>query len=280
MHAQDWKDKGVTTVEDVVDENGEFLSFERFKEKHHDVSTNFLVYSGIINAIKAYQKAVNIEPEENCTGSGNKAWSLIMQRPKNVYSVLVKPKLSPICISKWTRDFVDLPSWKSIFLKCKKTTPDAQLKWFQFRLLHRLLPTKRFLYIRKLSESSVCTFCQREEESILHLFWDCQHVQKFWSDVTAWLNNNCVTCTGIVLSKTLVIFGVETNFKTDHVFDLLILIAKFHIYKCRLQEKIPDLNFFKNIVKHRYMIEQYRHGISGSMGKFIVDWLPFRSLIF
>ena len=87
-----------------------FLSFEKFKEIHSDISNTFLMHSGIINAVKAYQKAINIEPEENCTGSGNKLWSLIMKRPKGVYSLLVKSKLSPTCISKWTQDFADLPS--------------------------------------------------------------------------------------------------------------------------------------------------------------------------
>ena len=279
VHVQEWMDKGVITIEDVTDQNGEFLSFESFKEIHHDIATNFLVYSGIINAVKAYQKAVNIESEENCTGSGNKSWSLIMKRPKNVYSVLVKPKLSPACILKWSQEFVNLPNWKHIFLKCKKTTPDSQLKWFQFRLLHRLLPTKRFLYVRKLADSSACTFCSREEETISHLFWECQHTHKFWTDVNKWLNDNCVTCAGMVLTKTLIIFGVESNFKTDCVFDLLILMAKFHVYKCRLQEKIPNLRSFINIVKHRYLVEKYRHGISGSMGKFTVDWLPYRPLV-
>ena len=116
----------------------------------------------------------------------------------------------------------------------------------------------------------------------LHIFfWECQHVQKFWTDVTTWLEDGCIACTGITLSKSLVIFGIEKDFRTDHVFDLSILLAKFHIYKCRLQEKIPDLNALKNIIKHRYLVEKYRHGISGLMGKLTTNWLPYtrRSLV-
>ena len=52
-----WYNKGIKNVEDILNENGSFLSYEQFVTKY-EINTNFLTYHGIISAIPAKWKHI------------------------------------------------------------------------------------------------------------------------------------------------------------------------------------------------------------------------------
>ena len=148
-----------------------------------------------------------------------------------------------------------LLSWTEGKILCKPilTTKDTQLRWFQFRILHRLLPRGRYLYLRHLTETPVCDFCSHEEETLLHLFWEYPAVQSFWSDVSALISRDIQ----VELNRPLILFGLDQNVQTDRRFDLIILMAKFHIFKSKLQKGKPNVNIFIHSLKQRAVIEKY-----------------------
>jgi hypothetical protein len=47
-------------VGDLLDSDG-YLSFDTFKVKFPGIVTNFLIYEGVIRAIKRYQKLLNVD---------------------------------------------------------------------------------------------------------------------------------------------------------------------------------------------------------------------------
>ena len=160
-----------------------------------------------------------------------------------------------------------------------KTTLDPQLRWFQIRILHRLIPTNRFLYLRKLVNSLVCTFCGTEEETAIHMFWECIYAQRLWAGILSWLQSECTHCDNLSFSVSFIIFGTKPHCRTDKVLDLLILLAKLHIFKNKLQNNIPSIVSYKNVVKHRYNIERYSNMVAGTLNRFISDWLPYLPLL-
>ena len=52
-----WYDAGVTTLPDILDKEGKFLTFTAFKEKYK-INTNFLGYIGLSNAIPKHWRKV------------------------------------------------------------------------------------------------------------------------------------------------------------------------------------------------------------------------------
>lgn len=279
VYIREWFDCGITVVGHLLDSTGEFLTFEQFRAKFPLLRVNFLVYAGVINAVKAYKQRCALDTVADCAISECKAWSLVMGGSKVVYPALVKLSGLHTCTSKWNDQFQDLPAWKFIFRKYIKTTQDAKLRWFQFRLIYRLIPTNRFLHLRKLSDSALCTFCGNAEETLTHLFWECPHVRNFWNVLQNWLRQNCENCATLVLSQVFTMFGVENNFRSDKVIDLIMLLARFYIYKCKLEKKMPDMDAFIPIVKRRYNIERYCYSINGQLHKFIMEWFPYESLV-
>ena len=65
------------------------------------------------------------------------------------------------------------------------------MRWRQLRLLRRIIPTSRNLFLFKICDSSVCTFRRHQDDSISHLFWSCQATQKFWTNLAGLLMDIC-----------------------------------------------------------------------------------------
>lgn len=47
------------------------------------------------------------------------------------------------------------------------------IRWFQYRLPHRIIPTNRYLYLIDVIDLDKCTVCGNHIETIDHLFCNC-----------------------------------------------------------------------------------------------------------
>ena len=103
----------------------------------------------------------------------------------------------------------------------------------------------------------MCTFCESEEETIVHLFWDCPIVTILWNEFENLLRKKAEKCKRCKLSECLVIFGSEKNIITDTGFDYLITLVKYFIYKCKFKNTYPTIDGFLSYLKMNYLDEQY-----------------------
>ena len=69
-----------------------------------------------------------------------------------------------------------------------KATIDTKTRSFQYKLLNRIVYTNKSLFKMKLVDSPMCTFCNLLEESLEHLFCNCNCSKEFWMSVVSWLN--------------------------------------------------------------------------------------------
>lgn len=183
-----------------------------------------------------------------------------------------KPCNPDKCQSKWCRD-LNLPNndiWPQIFLSPFRITDDIALRWLQYRIIHRILPTNKRLYIFGITQSNACQHCVTTEESIVHLFWSCPVVQRFWHS----LNNLYAS---VQIDKTAVILGLPTNTSTSlpsQSIQLLILIAKQHIWYCRARKAKPTAEGVVNRLFKTWKMEKYVHKIEGKTEKCDKVWHP------
>ena len=61
--------------------------------------------------------------------------------------------------------------WEKIYLLPFKTTLDTKLREFQYKILNRILYTNKMLFKFKKVDSPSCVFCEKELETIEHLFF-------------------------------------------------------------------------------------------------------------
>ena len=166
--------------------------------------------------------------------------------------------------------------WKNIFKSLYKSTCDAKLRWFQVRLLYKLLPTNRFLYLRKLKDTELCTFCHCCIENLSHLFWDCTHTQKFWDEWILWIKSAGEHCQNVQLTKQHLLMGVNEESGVGRAFYVLLLLAKFHLYKRKLSGQTPNMVAYVASAKVRYTDEKY---LSVICNKTSNDWSLYDALL-
>ena len=192
VYVKEWVDAGVLQLRQLVNLDGHFVTFAEFKHHFPMIDrTNFLVYEGIINSIRQSQRKLHIE----VTGHQKvlvytKVWGCIYQGNRHVQSVLVRSGTVVAAVGRWNELFDNL-NWGT---QCFKSTGDMQLRWFQARLLHRVLPTIIFLFACTIVDDPLCSFCSDEVETIQHIFWNCAVVRNFWDALSQLLRDNCTHC--------------------------------------------------------------------------------------
>ena len=147
----------------------------------------------------------------------------------------------------------------------------------QIRITHRIIATNVVLQAMGVCNNNVCIFCKSERDSIQHLFWNCNHVNKFWYNFEKVLNDKCGIVFNLKFSEQLVLFGIDSHIKTDDVFDLILLLAKQYIYSCRFNNSLPTVDVFLKRLKYRYEIELYNAKIRQEVNNFNTKWIFIRT---
>ena len=96
---------------------------------------------------------------------------------------------------KWEElfeDEIDIQQWKIINNIRFKCTTDVKLRWFQYRVINRILGTNSLVNKFNSNETDRCTFCSQNKEDISHLFYQCVIVKDLWNDFKPWFHKkNC-----------------------------------------------------------------------------------------
>ena len=176
IYYRHWVKNGVRFVIDVVKTNGGFLSLDEFKNKYN-VKTNFLEYGAVINAIK---RSCNHILDKNTKNVPNPLvpynFEFVLRDKKGsrrLYeSLVLSREVKQNYLRKWELELNKTYSnkqWSIFFLLPLKCTIDVKLRWFQFRIIHKILGVNSFLAKIGIKDSNLCTFCKVKEETIKHI---------------------------------------------------------------------------------------------------------------
>ena len=76
---------------------------------------------------------------------------------------------------------------RSIALSWKKVTPIMKLRYFQYKIIHKKLTTNIMVSRWNKDVSNLCSFCGYHEESLLHLYTECEVNAHLFNALNAWL---------------------------------------------------------------------------------------------
>ena len=80
-----------------------------------------------------------------------------------------------------------------------------KLKWFQIKLVHRIIATNVVLMHMGIENNITCFFCPQDRDSINHIFWSCTYVRSFWEQFQTVLNAGCSNATSDTLNENIVV---------------------------------------------------------------------------
>ena len=251
------EDKGLTLINDLLGSDGNFMSYDQARNSLQ-IDIDFLIFFSIVQSVKSFlMKECPLVPIEKVTGPlvpfNCKKLYCNRSGVQDIYTVFCKNGCLPTAQAKFSEKgiLVTTDMWNTYYLLPRLVSRDTTLHYFQFRLLHRILPTNSLLNKINYADSSACTFCQRHPETLEHLFFECGTTQFFWKNLVQWIRGYQNIQ---MLEKKDILLGYPVT-KDNTVLNSLILQGKFYIYRVKVCDCPLRFDGFKTFVKAKFEIE-------------------------
>ena len=152
-------------------------------------------------------------------------------------------KISPRGKFIWDSQLVDI-RWRKAWLCPFQFCLSNKIREVHFKILHCIYPCNKSIS-RFTDVDEMCTFCEHEPETILHLFCICPSSSVFWGDLEKFVYNK--TKQYITIRPKDIISKFECNDKSIcFIVNLMILMGKFHIHKMKFSKSLPNFRIFIN----------------------------------
>ena len=276
-----WYEKGIRYINDLIDSNGNMLTQEEC-EKKFSLKLNYLSYYSICRVIKrkysTYIEKCHKNLEEPLLPSHIKTLMYDIKGCRYMYKVLLGETngLHSICL-KWERHLDYIPEisiMRKYNIMIFRFTQDIRLRYFQYKILNRILFLNKQLFKMKIVNDDKCTFCGKELEDIVHFFYKCEISRKIWNETTNWIYER--TQVRIEFTLENIIFGFED--KRNDALNCIVTLIKQQMFIYKLNNKIPSFNIMTKRVLQYYEDEKYIQIISGTYNKFLVKWQALQLL--
>jgi hypothetical protein len=229
---------GLLFVNDILDQNGNFISHRTLTERYgnHLTEYEFMCLKHAIpqswkTLLKSQPILLNIDPHNETIfiTIQNRAKPISIVKSRDIYVDLMKRKvIKPTCVEKWNEKynltFTD-EEWKTIFTLAQLHTLNIRVIEFQYKIINRTYASDSMVSNFDDSVSKMCTLCNTEN-NIVHQFIDCVNVTQFWQALKHWFQTVFRKEYNLTLSNIL--FGLLNIVSVQENFCLLY--AKFFIH--------------------------------------------------
>ena len=142
-------------------------------------------------------------------------------------------------------------TWKDVYILPRIVTINTRLRVFQYKVLNNALYLNKHLYIFKLSDIKLCSICNQEDETVIHLFSNCSKNKTLWNSLKEFFKD-----TINLPSLTECHFGfLQTDQELFLIIKYLLLLFKYYLYVSRCSKTISFITLKINI-KKAYIIEK------------------------
>ena len=178
-------------------------------------------------------------------------------------------------VCKWKNELLtpdDDAFLNKIFNLPKMCNRDTWMQMFQYKILHRIVATNSKLFLYKIFDSPLCSYCTSDSETILHLFCECDLTTGVWQEIINWLNPQGFRFE--YFRDSQIILGDP---RIDAVVNRILLTTKIAIFINREQSKPPTLNQVLAMLKSQFRIEKFNAERSDKLRFFRGFWAPIWS---
>jgi hypothetical protein len=131
---------------------------------------------------------------------------------------------------------------------------DNSTRTFLFKLHNNTLGINSRIHHFVQGQSKNCTFCElmhnpeEESETILHLFFQCQHTEPIVLGFLEWLVNNREISETFTRTNFFGTFGTG-NLNLNKFLQLSCVLLKKFIWDCKMRFTLPNLELCKDWIK-------------------------------
>ena len=191
-----------------------------------------------------------------------------MLKSRDIYKCFIDAE-KPTAEHRWEREGYRYIDWGKIYMIPYLCTTSTRLQSLHFRVIHRYIPTLKFLHIRQVTNSALCPKCG-EIENISHFLFHCPDVNSIWIRILTQLERKFDIKGSFVTCRT-VLFGYQG---CKPLVNLIILLIKQYILSSKTKEIRSNISprGVKNAIMNHFKIEQHIAKQSNTADKFITKW--------
>lgn len=176
--------------------------------------------------------------------------------------------------ARWERKFnitINRKEFLKLFSSLYTTTISTKFRDFQYRLLTGTLITNNKLWLWKIRDDNMCSFCEHEIEDEIHLLCNCKYVQPVWNKLKNYICscNNSITMLRWT-AKNIIFSSVHPI--AHNVINFLITIVKQYIYRSRCVTQKPNADTILQEIENTHDIEFKIAAYKNKLNRHIVKW--------
>ena len=275
-HAIFWKrffDLGIVRIEDLYDESGKLKPFLLLNQGI-TLSINYLQWYALASTLEKMkpfkiEKIDEVDSEVRFTYEGA-VYNLRDISAKIPYRIIrdelliqkgfEKPKLWVLFPT------LDDQTFKYTYTSASKLFKDTKSQAFQYMFINDCLFNNYWLKKWKLADSDLCYLCEKQPETLNHLYWECQVTQLFLEEVKCWCIDQKIL---IAIEKQNIFLGNENQ---SDLINILYLLIKRYIYASKCNADKLHINNFKRYVKSYRYIEFHLAKEKDKISEFYERW--------
>ena len=280
VRKNDFINHGLTYLKDLIDqENGVLLTRQKMTEQLH-INISHFDYICLVNSIPRETKNIirNYISIPNSGDIGALVSTLCDKKKvcRFVYKTIIGHlpyEIKSKC--KWEniiQQTIESNEMKNIFTLPNKITQHKQI--FQYKIIHRILPTNDLLHTYKIRDNPYCDYCPNSIDKIEHLLHLCTNTLKLWYDVATWLLPEIVLYP-YINTQNIMLGILDRNKNLENT---LILAIKRYIYVCKCKKQNINLNgtiiYLQNLrnIEIKFQNEQLQQ-------EYIIKWQTIETKI-
>ena len=266
----EWFRKGILSINELLNETGNVLTFQEFRDKYF-CESNFLQYYQVVSAIPkrfwflakcsdTINRSFFTQNDNILSLNESTQNSLCMAKSKDFYNLFnvkihTEDQTGP---KRWSEKLsLNKDVWTRIFISLKNICKETKLKEFQFKLIHRTIITKKELFRFGIKTDDECLYCG-DKDSVEHSFIECAFTKLFTQNVLDWFNqvNECQ----IAPTTEEILFGITVSSLDTTIirkFNYTALFMGHYIYSSKLNSLAISIQDFISKLLIRYDLENF-----------------------
>ena len=257
------------------------ITFQEFQQKFNLNGLNFLLHMQCIQAVRTFLRKNGIVIENMNSSDVSYVQRVLFSCHRGsrlYYDLLLPPPIRVNSADKWETKLNCIINWKDVFSAVHKIK-EIRFKWFQIRVIHRILGTNICLKSMNLRQNDFCSFCNQDRESILHLLSNCNIVKDFLNVFKACLISADIVQENFTFSPMLMLFGLSEDYEMDETLAYVILILRFFVYKCRCEGSVPTMPAFQHYLHRKYLVDQQIARQNQKSLLFEQNWVKWQTIL-
>ena len=195
-----FSDKGLNFVYQLFNNNGSVKSWSSIKGEFNFNNILNFKWQQLIYAIPSLWKKI-IKGTDNAGNLLLPNHHLIKKKtfigieklnPRQLYPLLVYTYPYTPTSQKYFNELfkTDSLDWKQIYLLPRLITLDSYSHSLQYKIPNNVIYLNKKLFTFWKSTSPLCLFCKLSDETVVHLFYECDIVPNLWNELDLFFEND------------------------------------------------------------------------------------------